>query len=29
MEPIFSVDIKKIKEGKIFDFEDTLIREIN
>ena len=28
MEPIYKVEIKKIKNGKVFDFEDSLIREI-
>jgi len=28
MEPVFKFKIKKIKNGKKFDFEDTLIREI-
>ncbi|EDM24544.1 formate dehydrogenase accessory sulfurtransferase FdhD [Caminibacter mediatlanticus] len=28
MEPIYKFNIKKIKNGRIFDFEDTLIREV-
>ncbi len=28
MEPVYKFNIKKIKNGKKFDFEDTLVREI-
>ena len=28
MEPVFNFKIKKIKNGKKIDFEDTLVREI-
>jgi len=28
MEPVFNFKIKKVKNGKKFDFEDTFVREI-